>query len=369
MDEELNDTPETLTPKEPTQSELMYDRFLKTGDVFASNDTTMDDLFREQGFGSQKSRLTAALYGFDHESIGTHLDYPKEEYGMVFFTKPRLNLSYNNIKHDRVFAPMQSRSGLSIPRIVKAYLDPVEAIIGKRGSPLVDNNSPFITLLTQSCTQLSGWPDLYAKTYSSKPGLYGQTWAKPDGPAKFYEAFPISGTFNPGISDIVGDLFHKWVTYSLLVHDGTFSPYLDYIISNRMDFNTRIYVVVLDSTRTRVKKISCCGAAFPQFTNTGLDANYNREAPSIEAQPIQMQFTAMGVFYRDGIVAHAFNRTVQDWMPAMHDKYRNSYMVKLRAPYKRMMNNLGYPRINPLNSDWEWWVKKEDYDMIIKRGG
>lgn len=368
MDEDINDTSSDLTPKEPTQSEIMHDRFLKTGTVFESKDTTMDDIFREQGFGSNQSRLTAAVYGFDHESVGTHLDYPREEYGMVFFTKPRLNLSYNNLRQDRVFAPMMSRNGNSIPRIVKACLDPVEAIINQRGSKLVDNNNPFIPILTSSCNQLSGWPDLYAKTYSSKPGLYGQVWTKPDGPAKFYEAFPISGSFAPGISDIVGDIWHKWVTYSLLVHEGKFSPYIDYIISNRMDFNTRIYVIVLDSTRTRVKKASCCGAAFPQFTNTGLDANFSRDTPSIDSQPIQMQFTAMGVFYRDGIVVHAFNRTVQDWMPAMHDRFRNQYMVRLKYPYKRQFNNIGYPRINPLTSEWEWWVRKEDYDMIIKRG-
>lgn len=368
MSDENEKTPESVVPREPTQSEIMHDRFLKTGSVFQSNDTTMDDLFREQGFGSEKSRLTAAVYGFDHELVGTHLDYPREEHGMVFFTKPRLNLSYNNLRQDRVLAPLMSRNPNSIERTIKAYLDPVEAIINKRGSSIVDNSNPFIPILTSSCTQLSGWPDLYAKTYTSKPGLYGQTWSKPDGPAKFYEAFPISGSFAPGISDIVGSLFHIWVTYSLLVHDGTVEPYFDYIISNRLDFNTRIYVVVLDSTRTRVKKISCCGAAFPTFTNTGLDANYTRDSPLMEAQPIQMQFQAMGVFYRDNIVVMAFNRTVENWMPAMHDRYRNQFMVKLKYPYKRQFNNIGYPRINPLNSDWEWWVKKEDYEMIMKRG-
>lgn len=358
---------ETNRPK--TESDEMHSRFLSTGSVLPSNDTTVDDIFRELGFGSNKSRLTSLVWGFDHESIGTNLDLPRDEYGMVFFTKPRLNLSYDNLFMDRVLSPMASRNPLSVPRIVKAYLDPVSAIVGKLGSPIVDNNNPFISILSTACTSLSGWPDLYAKTYTSKPGLYGQTWSKPDGPAKFYEAFPITGTFNSGISDIVGEIFHKWVIYSLLVNDGTVQPYIDYIISNRMDFNTRIYVIVLDSQRRYVKRVTCCGAAYPQFTNTGMDGNYTRDSPfKEENQQIQIQFTAMGAFYRDMIAAYAFNRSVVDWMPAMHDKYRKAQMVQLKPPYKRQMNNMGYPRINPLNSELEWWVRKEDYSLIIKRG-
>ena len=48
-----------------------------------------------------------------------------------------------------------------------------------------------------------------------------------------------------------------------LVFEGKLVPYFDYMAENTIDYNTRIYRLVTDSTHMYVTKIAATGYAFP----------------------------------------------------------------------------------------------------------
>ncbi len=368
-DEDINEGLDQTNPAEQTLADELNQRFLSTGSILRPDDTSIDDIFREIGRGSFGSQLTAAMYGHDLAGVGTFLEQPKEQHGEVFFTKPRLNLSYDNIYKDRIFTGMASRNPFHPLRIVKAMLDPVSAVMEGLGSPLIDNYNAFIPMLSSTCTAMTGWPDIFMKTYTSRAGNYEEQFSKPDGVAKFYGVFTANCVFNNTAMDLNSELFHKWVVYQQLVHEGTFRMYRNYIFQNRFDYNTRIYKLTLDPTRTYVLKASMCGAAFPIFTNTGNDANFNRDSPTnSDPDTVQQQFQCMGAYYRDPIVIVAFNRIVVDFNPYMHERYRDTFMVKIKPSEKLRMNNACYPRINMAkNAELEWWAFKDVYNTILKR--
>lgn len=364
----VDDSLDQTDPAQQALADELEKRFLSTGSILRPDDTSIDDIFREAGRASFGSYLTASLYGHDLNGVGTYLEQPKEEHGDVFFTKPRLNLSYDNILKDRIFVPMASRNPFHPLRIVKAMLDPVSCVMGNMGSPLIDNYNAFIPMLSAACTSMSGWPDGFLKSYTSKAGNYEEQFSKPDSSIKNYGVFTANCQFNNTAMDLVSELFHKWCVYEALVHDGTFGMYPSYIFDNRFDFNTRIYKFVYDKTRTYVVKASMCGAAYPTFTNTGNDANFSKDSPvNHDADTVSQQFTCMGAFYRDPIVITCFNRTVVDFNPYMHDNFRPSFMVRIRTGERQRMNHCCYARVNPENMEMEWWAFKDVYNLITKR--
>lgn len=343
-------------------------RYLRTGKIL-SDDYIVDEIFRQVGQGSSQSKIAATLFGFDHETVNTYVEQPDDNYGMVFFTKPAMNLSYNNILKDRVFQPMASRDPLCTARIVQALLDPTTAARDNFGSPVVDPYNAFIVPLSSTCTSLSGWPDRLMKSHSTAPGKYEEVYVIPDGTHKLYGMYPLSATFNNIAGDIIGHLFEMYVSYMGNVIDGTFQRRLQYQLQIKRDYDTRIYVLELDVTRTFLQKITMCGAAFPEGSPVGTDGNVERGSGMLKEanRTVNIPFKMMGAFYRDAIAINAFNTTVVGFNPYMGDLYRSKHMVKIPKRLRMICNHAGYPRINILNSELEWWLPRATYDLFVER--
>lgn len=343
-------------------------RFLRTGKIF-SDDYLVDEIFRAIGQGSSQSKIAATLFGFDHETVNTYVEQPDDRYGMVFFTKPAMNLSYNNILKDRTFQNMASKDDLCTARIVQAFLDPTTGAIDGRGSRVVDPYNAFIVPLSSTCTSLSGWPDRYMKSHSTAPGKYGEEYVIPDGTHKIYSSFPLSATFNNIAGDIIGHMMDIWVMYMGNIIDGTFSRRPQYLFQVKRDYDTRIYHVEFDVTRTFVKSIACCGAAFVEGSPVGVNNNVERGSTALKEvnRTINVPFKAMGAMYNDAAVIESFNRTVRGFNPYMHDLYRGQHMSKLPRSLRLHCNHAGYPRINPLTSEMEWWLPNSTYNLFLKR--
>ena len=106
--------------------DINTDRFGQTGNVFQKNDQTISKLFSGNGYSQIDSALTSTLYGVDIFGTGSPAQQTHEQFGLTFFTRPMLNLSYDNIIMDRTLTPMLSKEPLSIGRYVRAMLDPLE---------------------------------------------------------------------------------------------------------------------------------------------------------------------------------------------------------------------------------------------------
>lgn len=372
--------------RENEQIKMDVDRRLLENDtVFAAGKRfNLDDLFLESGYGPLRSAITALFYGINHRGFGNPAPVNRDNAGMVFFTRPRMCLNRENLAASREFSPLANKNKLSVHRAVRAWLDPIGSGSTSRfthsiarttktgftdpyNTPLVDPLNPFITILGNTCTSLTGWPDIDIGTFTSAEGLYREMWSMPDGIAHHYGTFNLNATFQNMHGDPLGILFFYWILYMELVYDGTIIPYMDSILENEKDYETRIYRLVLDPSRTYVQKIAACGAAFPTTSNVGANFNYNPQSPyQKEVDEVSISFQCQGAIYYDPILCVTFNETVQMTNLNMMDGKREKTYVKLKPMERELFHCSGYPRIDPWTMELEWWVPREDYNARMK---
>jgi hypothetical protein len=143
------------------------------------------------------------------------------------------------------------------------------------------------------------------------------------------------------------------------------------IIENEVDYQTRIYRLILDPSRKYVQKIAACGAGFPISAPIGAAFNFESDTPINRANDqIQMTFRCVGAMYQDDILIDEFNRTVSMHNRDMEtDSSRASEMTKLTPEYFNLFNFKGYPRINPDTYELEWWVNTADFKELLNSLG
>lgn len=332
---------------------------------------SLDDYFQSTPVGSIDKAIGNNLYGINHRQTHGAVPSNKDVYGLTFFVRPQLNLQPDNIRNVRIMAPLLTIDPLTVQSFVKCTLDPrlihgykfQGASIPGIKCPMVDNENAFISILTNNLNTISGWPDVVAPTFTSKPGLYNENFAMVDGITRNYEAFDLDASFRNTKGDPILYMFYIWLHYSSFVFEGKLVPYLDFITENEIDYNTRIYRLVLDKNKEKVTKIAATGAAFPISIPTGSFFDYTTEKPyNDQNKDITVRFKCMGVDYQDDILIKEFNDTVVIFNPAMSDDLRPSVMIRVDKALLPIFNNRGYPRINPISMELEWWVPKDLYN-------
>lgn len=339
---------------------------------------TLDDYFSTTPIGSIDRAIGNNLYGLNHQQIPGAVPSSKDVYGLTFFTRPQLNLQPDNIRNERRFYPLLSENETSMQRYVRCMLDPrlqrghgtnkntTELIYPPIGCPLVDMSQAFIPVLTNNLLTLSGWPDVTAPVFESEAGLYKESYAQVDGLTKNYASFDLDASFRNTKGDPILYMFYVWLHYFGNVFEGKMVPYMDYLSENVIDYNTRIYRLVLDSEKKKVKKIAATGVAFPVSIPTGSFFDFNSETPySDQNKEITIRFRCLAAEYLDDILVREFNETTMIFNPAMMNNNRESYMQLVDQRYLSLFNNRGYPRINEDNYNLEWWVDKQVFNSFI----
>lgn len=330
---------------------------------------TLDDYFRTTALGSINQVIGNNLYGINHRQVKTPVPSNKDLYGLTLFVRPQFNLQVENIRNNRLFYPLLSNQEKSIQRFVRCTLDPrlmygygTEQETAAIKCPLVDSKNAFIPVLTNNLKSISGWPDVVVPTFDSKEGLMNEIYSQVDGAAKNYGAFDIDATFRNVIGDPIIYMFYIWLHYQANVFSGNMVPYPDYIIENAIDYNTRIYRLVLDSNRRYVKKIAATGVSFPISVPAGQFFDYTDERPyNDQSKDITIRLRSLGAQYHDDILVHEFNETVKIFNPDMKDGTRDTTYTKVAPDLLIYFNNRGYPRINPENYELEWWISGQTY--------
>lgn len=340
---------------------------------------SLDDLMSSLNIGSMTKAITNNLYGINHRQVNTAVPSNVDRYGYTFFTRPQLNLQSDNIRNVRNFYPLLSAVPTSLQRFIRTTLDPrlitgYNFNVGPKtlysaapiACPLVDNANPFIAVLSNNLSSISGWPDIVAPVFTSKNGLYNQTTSLVDGTAKYFQSFNLDATFRNTRGDPIVYLFYTWILYSALVFEGYMVPYFDFLTENEIDYNTRIYRLVMDQTNTIVTKIACTGASFPISVPTGSFFDFNNERPfNDQNKDITIRFQCDGVRYQDDIVIYDFNKSVTIFNPYMQDGYRDQYMTKVEKSLLPLFNNRGYPRISTDTYELEWYVSNDLFNSRV----
>lgn len=337
---------------------------------------SLDDLYTSLNIGSIERANANNLYGLNHRAIPTVVPSNKDRYGLTFFVRPQLNMTPDNIRNIRIFYSLLNDKEFSIQRYVRAMLDPrlMEGVtIGTTKYPkvncgLVDNANAFIPVLTNNLLSISGWPDLTLATFNSQPGMYKEVYSQVDSMARNFESFDIDATFRNVRNDPIIMLFYIWCHYQSYVFEGKLMPYFDFLLENEIDYNTRIYRLVLDNTFTHVTKIAATGAAFPISINLSSFFDYNSEKPfNDQSKEITVRFRCMGAEYLDDVLIYEFNESVCIFNSSMRDSQRDSVMVKINPSILTLFNNRGYPRINYNTYELEWYVPKDMYNSYTKK--
>lgn len=240
--------------------------------------------------------------------------------------------------------------------------------------PMVDEKLGFIPILTNNLKSLDGWPDYAMASFTSKAGLKGEQWGIADNHIELYGEYDLSATFRNIKDEPLVLMFETWLRYMANVFEGMLSPYMDFIIENEIDYNTRIYRLILDESNTFVKKISACGAAWPQNVPNGKFFSFNdTDKYNMDNKDINISFKCYGAMYNDDILVHEFNQVTAIFNKELRDfingqgKLPNNY-VKIPHNLLPMLNHRGYPLINKDTLELEWYINTglPSYKEIMK---
>lgn len=342
-----------------------------TKEIDGKNVKSLDDFFTlTQQLGSSDKAISNNLFGLTNDGVKGVLPENRDSYGMVFFTRPQLNLSKKNVMNVRKMYSLLNNDPSSIHRYVRCMLDPrlnkvkigndTEAL-DTATSVLLNDELAFIPVLTNNIKSMSGWPDIALPTFTSKEGLRKEQWSIGDGAIEIYDSFDIDCTFKNMKDEPITMLMETWVQYIAQVFEGNMSPYMDMIVENEIDYNTRIYRLVLDETKRFVKKIAATGASFPINVPTGKMFDFTDENKyNDQTKELNLRFKCVGAMYNDDILIQEFNKTAGIFDPEVRNLIngRAHNLEKIPESLLSVFNHRGTPLINKNTLELEWWINK-----------
>lgn len=326
--------------------------------------SNLDDFFRyTQPISSMNAALSNNLFGINSLNTKPILPLNRDHQGFTFFTRPQLCLSVPNLRNDRTFVSMLTSDTRNIHHYLRVMLDPRIAknptqlkysVPWKdedeeegelQESPLVDISQAFLPPLTNNIISCTGWPDPVLPSYTSKANNRGGQWAIGDGITKIYNTFDLNCTFKNVKENPILLMMLYWTNYIANVVDGIFLPYPDYLASNVIDYNTRIYRIITDESKKYVKMIAACGAAYPNSPDLGKYFNFNDGNPySDQTSEISVNFKCMGAMYNDPILIDEFNKTVCIFESKM-SLIRNFKMGQGGSNFDNVLDQIGMFKI------------------------
>ena len=328
----------------------------------AEINTTLNDIFKLTPLGNTDSPIGTVLYGINHRQTPNPVPINKDLYGLTFITRPQLNLSTPNLRAMRELIPLLTTNLTSIPAMIRGYLDPRL----NQACPVMDNKSAFIPILTNHMLSCSGWPDPYVDVHTSKQGVFREVHSMVDSTIDRFQAYDISASFRNMPGDPITEMMRVWTIYMTEVFKGNMTPYPDFIAYNEIDYNCRIYRLVLDRSKRFVQKIGCTGASFPKNTPIGQAFDFQHDKPiNPNNDQITIQFQSNGYRYQDTMVTYDFNTIVGIFNPDMKESNYQTNMVKLLPSELQIFNNRGYPRINEDTMELCWYVSVQEYTSTI----
>lgn len=314
--------------------------------------------------------ISDTFYGHNITTRNSGIALNTENHGYTFFTRPCMNMSYNNLVVDRVMSNLVNESSHSLARMIRATLDPKLEEREKISISGIDPKGAFIPLLSNNLISLTGFTDLTLNTHMSQPGLYREVYGYTDDVPYNYGAYDLTATFRNLEGDPITFMMLMWCWYQGLVFEGTCWPYPEFIVDNAVDYQTRIYRLVMDNSRTYVTRIGATGVSWPITAPVGNIFNFEGDGsntPFATANDqIAINFRTLGFTYYDNLLVYEFNKTVSDANPDMADAWRQRRHYKLRPNEREYFNNRAYPYINPLTMELEWWVTKEVFNSVLK---
>ena len=344
-----------------------------------ANKERVDEISRNVGYGARNTSMFNTVYGINNINPGvSRAPANRDSTGYTFFTKPLLNLTYDNISTIRKLEFLGDYNPRSMACAIRCMLSPFveHPSMPRDNTPanannralMVDDRNPFIPLLSNNLMDLSGWPDTSLDLYTSSEGIAKEVYKMVDGRPTYYGGYTLTGDFRNLRGDPITSLFTAWVEYQGWVSEGSIVPYTVMMAENEVDYMTRIYRLVMDESNTYVQKIAACGAAFPSAIPNAAAFNVNRSQNFSDANAqVSVPLECVGMIVNDPILYSTFNETVTMFNPDMDDSVRDERMVAMEGEnvvYRRLLSNRCYPYIH---DDYRlvWYAPIELFRRVI----
>lgn len=315
---------------------------------------------------SYSKQLGKVLYGFNHRNAASIVSTIPLGNSMIFFTRPHLNMMASNLRNDRPMTNLITENESNpdnynnVQTFIRMTLDPSLSENEKITCPLVNNNNGFIPVLSNTLKSISGWPDRMLPTYASRPGARGEQFSMPDGIIEVNGKVELTLTFDRMDGEINERLLEAWMRMMSLQVDGICAPYAAHEVYTERNFDTRIYVLNMDSTNRIVLDIAIANAGFPTNDNIGRKFDYNRTIKNADNEfSIRMETNVID--YNDPIMILEFNMVNSFFnnnvYNLIHGKSHN--LKKITQEELSQYNYQGYPYIDVNTMELCWYVENK----------
>ncbi len=284
--------------------------------------TTIDDAYEAMtnalSVSKGRSSFTSfrdSLIGIDSVKNSLHMS-EIEDHGFTFITRPKCNLTTANLRSDRTMMMIDSLDPQTVAYAIRTFLDTSFIRNYKPNpstSPFVNDNNPFIPILSNRLVGLSGWPDPVLDVYTSDQGYFSETMTYPNGHDQLSKNYDLTATFNDIQGSVILSIYLMWTRYLMLVTRGVMIAYMEDIEARRLGFTSSIYRFVLDPSKQYITKWAKATGCFPRSIPLGAYFNYDANANSVEgATNMSVPFSVAGkVEYLDPIIMLEFNTLVR----------------------------------------------------------
>lgn len=316
------------------------------------------------------SGSTAAVtYGFNHRNLPISYEPQRDNYGYTFFSRPNLTLSPTNCMKDRRLAMLLTKDRLNVQSWLRYTLYPGAEKNEGQKCPLVNNNHPWIPLLSNSVVTLSGWPGLNASLGTTSPDRFGSSVNFIDGAIKeLRREYNLSVNFRNMQGNFALSMFFYWLYAATLFQLGILMPDPKDLVDCSKNYDTRIIRFVMDPMRKYI--IDWCAAETAVIESVPKGESYNLETAGVynsSHDEFTIGFRCQGYSAVDPIILREFNDNTVNFNKNMEDGRRESSYVQVPQAFLNQINGEGYPWVDLKTLELQWWIEPERYIELMER--
>ena len=322
----------------------------------------MDKIKLKLEINDVKNRAyTDMLFGINSGYSPSNVRKNRDVIKLVFMTRPQLNLAEDNIALEPKLHPLLTGGSGGILTYIRHLLDPRL----KKDAPksmLIDDGNPFMPAFSNLVMSVSGWPDTVMPTYTSKAGLMKEEQSIADGSMEILNSFDLSMTLRNVEDDPITPTIRTWLVYMGDVFSGRLMPYLDMIIGDEIDYNTRIYTFILGEAGSKIKRVAATGASFPVNDPTGRHFDITGNNARSEVNDINISFKCDGAIYDDVRLLNDFNKTVAMFNPAVRKLINGESghgLVKIDPEFSYASRYRAIPVVDELAGTLNWYLPEK----------
>jgi len=312
-------------------------------------DSILEYSYKYSGAGSYYSQFQKTLSKIDRYGIRT-VTPNNEHAGLTFITRPKLNLTSANLKQNRVLSMLDSEDPLSVQFMIRMLLDSKLCNDTKFSplvyrSPLLDENSPFLTPLMNCIESASGFPSYNIETYTTEGGFFSEDLTFAAGSDRNRKSFDLQFSFLDIQGGICAAILQMWMEYISAVSVGEMIAYAEDINAQRINYTVSAYRFLLDPSKRYITRWCKCTGGFPISRPSGAVFDINNTEVFVEAAKkfsVTFKFNHMGV-ENDPVVLKEFNMIMQRACPGLVTNEFHS--IREDVPNTAFGNYTGLPYI------------------------